>query len=1563
MRASESPTEGRVQELQRLILARDRQRAKKAAALKRALLPAVPAPCAALLPPVPAPRVTTTSLAPLRSPPRHRTRLSRREATALGLSRRLAGMVHVRFETAGSTTIVHTACGIVLAGGRRCILTTSAAVDPHAVITVQRVRAATHSPQEAAHSATLIVVDRECGCALLTTASEAFWRSRSDADALSLGGGWASSEPRDHALLAAGTSLFLAGTWRRHAEEEAEGGGGRAARSGSVAFARVVTSGPPALTHRLGASTPTLAYSIAAGAASIATTATAAGGGGAFDSHGRLCGMVVPAREDLGAAPAPPLIVPCAVLRAFVESAQHARAAALPYTTRRSLDAGLQPMRNSALRQRHGIGASHAERGVLVTRARRETSPSSPAVDALRVGDILLAIARWPVHQNGTIALPLLQLKLAGDRAAAGGDGAAAPREVAIPVENFVAMHAMSDTLELEVFRDGTRRFLFLAEEVPPTSSPSSSSAAAASAAMTPFSTARSWFVVGGLVFTEQRDGRGSSSVVLLQDVLDADVNSGYERSELRGRVVESFCDDSDAGRSGLRQFRLAVNSALWGAPGKRKAFLEFGLRLAHGVANTAVTVVLDSAMCIATDADVLRQYGVPSECSLDLLEPEVVVTKASSAALVLPETQMMTPKTAATALAAEPAVGDGAVVRLPSAPEQLSPLEQLNALRVCISAHTPTELIRIVLSAADHRDAEALVSALGASPPLAAVAHALDSVCETLEATSRELTSGGSAAVSPTPTDLAAALTALCPSGTGAATQMLGAVFDMHTTGGHGRMSKAALHRYFAIICAVNLRERALARCLAGRDDDDAARAREQRATIAKSATALGASLTGQCLDAADARLLGWVRRSQFIRWAFRNSAAERSKPQLEQIATMSSGNEAEDGDAMASAAAEEEMISDRAINSALAHVEAQMGRLGVEHLAAVLRGVATPTLSRKQFCDSVLIAAQLSESPAQTHALHRLYDVFNRSGKQVTSRCVLAGMTAFYSKSLDEASTLVWSTISDEEGLASESALIEFLHPMLLVAHFRRHRAQLPQCSSNEYALPMARAMAKDCMSFKPPGGGGGGGAGAAAAGTDNGRVNAAKFCEWFIARSSLRVIETPAEEVFIPDEDNFVAAASLAKTIKRAKAVAKKAASVSLRRAKEAFRMVQKAKAIRAASVAVDVALEAAVDATLAAAAAEMRCVSASKAEEMKKKLRRAVRSALKTARAAAKRAAAVAANSQKRIQKAKEKIAAKKAGVSRSEKYRQLMLHRNAVAEAAVEAARGAAAAARLAGAVLTSRDPARTQLNMRTFADGSSVTQFVDGSLLQVSAEGECVHVGADGVVKIYDTREDVPSVFMAEPLSVSAALSVSQRIPPPEIVAPELEVGGEFVVHHVAEEVGEEEGAGEEPSAVKTMTRENIRDAHRSAMPFMRHELPSIGVKKEEVKKTIKEVKNTTMTRENIRDAHRSAMPFLRHELPSIGVKMKEEAKKKTTSLRSSGRGQRIVMPFRKEEDAEEVVAEAPASAFEGVAILSQQTFPDGSKVLILADNSVVQKGADGKGMRAYADGTVAELG
>ena len=373
-------------QLQELLQQRERVRAKRAVALARGILPPLLAQPTAEAPAAArrrrAPETGAAALAPLRSPAGNRTLLSRRDATTRGLARHASAMVCVRVECAGAPD--RFACGIVLSGYGRHILTTSAAAaaavgSSGARVTVRRVRTAPHAPLDRAHAAQILAVSRECGCALLTTASASFWTSRSAQDAFELGDGWASSEARDYALLAPGTSVFLAGQWHADGARPAAApplpqsatSAERPPPAECVVFARATTDGWPALVRRgprAGAST--LAHAICAGAC-VATTPASSGGGAAFDRSGRFFGMVVPALEDgsSGAsAAAPPLVVPLCVLRCFVRSAAYARAAALPYAPRRTLGgAALQPMCSDALRRRHGVGSSHAGCDMLVT--------------------------------------------------------------------------------------------------------------------------------------------------------------------------------------------------------------------------------------------------------------------------------------------------------------------------------------------------------------------------------------------------------------------------------------------------------------------------------------------------------------------------------------------------------------------------------------------------------------------------------------------------------------------------------------------------------------------------------------------------------------------------------------------------------------------------------------------------------------------------------------------------------------------------------------------------------------------------------------------------------------------------------------------------------------------------------------------------------------------------------------------------------------------------------------------------------------------------------------------
>jgi hypothetical protein len=1228
-------------------------------------------------------------------------------------------------------------------------------------------------------------------------------------------------------------------------------------------------------------------------------------------------------------------------------------------------------------------------------------------------------------------------------------------------------MHAVDDEIVLTVARRGAQVNLTLAGLAAPSAVGLAVDGADA-ATDAGVDVGGSWFVVGGIVFSEEPTPRAAAPVVVLRDILGGEANAGYDGALLRGGVVETFCASRRAVRFGLRHFRTAVNGALWGAAAARKPFLEFALRLPHGA---RVSVVLDAKVCAATDAELLRRHGVRAECSADLLHPAADdgawVTALADATRGSDDEGSA--GESALALAGAPSGSKSGPLpgsppkslstpRAADAPQRaplpLSPHAQLIALQQCLGTHSVAELIERNLAHVGHAsfsvdtNARHLARAFGAEqllvPAIAAVLRSIRATVAELERlAAAEVRPGGAAARNAavvTPIDVAAACVALCPSGSSGAGATLGAVFDMYephgrgggARGGEGRMSTAQLQRYFAIICAVRLRERALARALC---DDAAEEEQALRATLSKSATALGATLAQQCLDAADANVLGWVSRAQFVRWAFRKSGAhgkQRHSRGGPGVAAAAAAVAAEESGADAGGGAPSRRActsrsaaeSAAAVDAALGDVERQMGEIGMETLAVTLRRVATPNLGRKQFVDSMLVATRLEGSAAHGVVLNRLYDVFNRSlsatgGECVTKRTVLAGMTAFYSRGLDDASALVWSSVardaaprdgrrSEEHGaemgdaLASHAALVAFLHPMLLVAHFRRDRGRLTGAvSSSAYALPMARAMAKDCLSFaaaaastpqsddlpqpatshQPPRMGEG-----RAEGTEQQqrRVSRAAFCAWFAVRSTRRVVETPRTDRAPLLDDAFALKERCAKATKRAAAAAKKAASIAMRCFKQARVDIGRAKAARAAGAAVDAALEAAVDATLAAMNVELDISSASEAYAKRRALWRALKSAVRVARAAAKRAEAVTRAATKRIAKAKKRAAelarAKRKSEGKALRQHDRLLQREAAASRALDVAHAAAAAARAVsiGQTNAARDPSCTQLNLRTFEDGSSVTQFADGSLLQQSAEGECVHMMTDGRIEVYASRESVPAlrdVIADEPWIAAANTFLgSQTLTAVRVPAP-------------APALGPHPAAGAPPPASSLLAATPLSDARAGAAPatapaaspgwsgsdFVVHETTAAAA----VAAAAPAMLSGRKAKKDPPLLKVSATADLRAIANASGrggnslAPARPRARRSSSSPPTSPRGARPAKvragPKRRATTSDiaaaiSVMEIAKGTTFVGgVAVLSRQPFPDGSSLLVLADDSVLHVHASGKRVRMWADGRAVE--
>ena len=244
-----------------------------------------------------------------------------------------------------------------------------------------------------------------------------------------------------------------------------------------------------------------------------------------------------------------------------------------------------------------------------------------------------------------------------------------------------------------------------------------------------------------------------------------------------------------------------------------------------------------------------------------------------------------------------------------------------------------------------------------------------------------------------------------------------------------------------------------------------------------------------------------------------------------------------------------------------------------------------------------------------------------------------------------------------------------------------------------------------------------------------------------------------------------------------------------------------------------------------------------------------------------------------------------------------------------------------------------------QLNLRTFEDGSSVTQFADGSLLQQNGEGECVHMMTDGRIEVFASREKVPALRDAiadEPWVAAASTflgsqtltAVRAPLPAP---GPDPAAGAaasastgwsssDFVVHETTAAPAAAAAAPATPSG---------RKAKKEAPP------PKVR-----------------------------AMADLRGRGGNLPAPACPRIRRASSSPPSSPRGVQTAnaraAPKRRATTSD-IAATSSATFVDGVAVLSRQPFPDGSALFVLADDSVLHLQASGRRVRMWADGRKVE--
>ncbi|XP_024515363.1 protease Do-like 2, chloroplastic [Selaginella moellendorffii] len=315
-------------------------------------------------------------------------------------------------------------------------------------------------------------------------------------------------------------------------------------------------------------------------------------GGPAFNEEGECVGIAFQSLKDMDVENIG-FVIPTAVIFHFLKDfEQNGR-----YTGFPSLAVWWQKLENSAMRA--SLKMKSGQKGVLI----RRVEPLAPVASVVKAGDVLLSFDGVPIANEGTVSFRT------GER---------------IDFEFLVTQKFSGETAELELLRDGKELKVQTVFKPP--------------VRLVPVHLASkmpSYFIVAGLVFVPlcfpylesecdlgeaevsgklreiARNGMvefEDQQVIVMSQVLAHPVNAGYENLQ----NVEVLTFNGEKIRN-LRQFSRLVDSCT-------EEFMRFEL-------ERHILVVLETKSARLANEQILRDFHVPSERSLDLVEGHTPVT------------------------------------------------------------------------------------------------------------------------------------------------------------------------------------------------------------------------------------------------------------------------------------------------------------------------------------------------------------------------------------------------------------------------------------------------------------------------------------------------------------------------------------------------------------------------------------------------------------------------------------------------------------------------------------------------------------------------------------------------------------------------------------------------------------------------------------------------------------------------------------------------------------------------------------------------------------------------